>query len=319
MRDVFAEFSKLHIERLPKNIFNMIATPGGNPLGQSELTRRVSPGTLAPMADRHLPKGPQRIVCLTEEPTEILYALGEGERVVGISAYTVRPPEARRDKPVVSAFVGGHLEKVSALKPDLVIGFSDVQADWARDLIAAGLPVLILNQRSIQEILGVIVDLGSLVGARERAMQLASDYLQRLESVEAETSALGTRPRVYFEEWDDPMICGIRWVSELIAVAGGRDVFADRASSSLARGRFVSASEVAQADPELILASWCGKPLDRPALMGRPEFKQVDAIVNDRVSEVPAEIILQPGPASLTDGLDFLVREIGSVRRGEGS
>jgi len=319
MRDVFAEFSKLHIERLPKNIFNMIATPGGNPLGQSELTRRVSPGTLAPMADRHLPKGPQRIVCLTEEPTEILYALGEGERVVGISAYTVRPPEARRDKPVVSAFVGGHLEKVSALKPDLVIGFSDVQADWARDLIAAGLPVLILNQRSIQEILGVIIDLGSLVGARERAMKLASDYLQRLESVEAETSALGTRPRVYFEEWDDPMICGIRWVSELIAVAGGRDVFADRASSSLARGRFVSASEVAQADPELILASWCGKPLDRPALMGRPEFKQVDAIVNDRVSEVPAEIILQPGPASLTDGLDFLVREIGSVRRGEGS
>lgn len=297
----------------------MIATPGGNPLGQSELTRRVSPGTLAPMADRHLPKGPQRIVCLTEEPTEILYALGEGERVVGISAYTVRPPEARRDKPVVSAFVGGHLEKVSALKPDLVIGFSDVQADWARDLIAAGLPVLILNQRSIQEILGVIIDLGSLVGARERAMKLASDYLQRLESVEAETSALGTRPRVYFEEWDDPMICGIRWVSELIAVAGGRDVFADRASSSLARGRFVSASEVAQADPELILASWCGKPLDRPALMGRPEFKQVDAIVNDRVSEVPAEIILQPGPASLTDGLDFLVREIGSVRRSEGS
>jgi len=271
------------------------------------------------MADRHLPKGPQRIVCLTEEPTEILYALGEGERVVGISAYTVRPPEARRDKPVVSAFVGGHLEKVSALKPDLVIGFSDVQADWARDLIAAGLPVLILNQRSIQEILGVIIDLGSLVGARERAMKLASDYLQRLESVEAETSALGTRPRVYFEEWDDPMICGIRWVSELIAVAGGRDVFADRASSSLARGRFVSASEVAQADPELILASWCGKPLDRPALMGRPEFKQVDAIVNDRVSEVPAEIILQPGPASLTDGLDFLVREIGSVRRSEGS
>jgi len=316
---VFAEFSKLHIERLPKNIFNMIATPGGNPLGQSELTRRVSPGTLAPMADRHLPKGPQRIVCLTEEPTEILYALGEGERVVGISAYTVRPPEARRDKPVVSAFVGGHLEKVSALKPDLVIGFSDVQADWARDLIAAGLPVLILNQRSIQEILGVIIDLGSLVGARERAMKLASDYLQRLESVEAETSALGTRPRVYFEEWDDPMICGIRWVSELIAVAGGRDVFADRASSSLAKGRFVSASEVAQADPELILASWCGKPLDRPALMGRPEFKQVDAIVNDRVSEVPAEIILQPGPASLTDGLDFLVREIGSVRRSEGS
>ena len=295
----------------------MIATPPGKPLGQSELTRRASPGTLAPMADRHLPKGPQRIVCLTEEPTEILYALGEGERVVGISAYTVRPPEARRDKPVVSAFVGGHLEKVSALKPDLVIGFSDVQADWARDLIAAGLPVLILNQRSIQEILGVIVDLGSLVGARERAMKLASDYLQRLESIEAETSVLGARPRVYFEEWDDPMICGIRWVSELIAVAGGRDVFADRASSSLAKGRFVSASEVAQADPELILASWCGKPLDRPALMGRPEFKQVDAIVNDRVSEVPAEIILQPGPASLTDGLDFLVREIGSVRRGE--
>ena len=271
------------------------------------------------MPSRHLPQGPQRIVCLTEEPTEILYTLGEGERVVGISAYTVRPPAARRDKPVVSAFVGGHLEKVSALKPDLVIGFSDVQADWARDLIAAGLPVLILNQRSIQEILGVIVDLGSLVGARERAVNLASDYLQRLESIEARTSALGARPRVYFEEWDEPMICGIRWVSELIAVAGGRDVFSDRAGSSLAKGRFVNADEVARANPELILASWCGKPLDRPALMGRPEFKQVDAIVNNRVSEVPAEIILQPGPACLTDGLDFLVREIEFVARDERS
>ena len=262
------------------------------------------------MASRHLPQGPQRIVCLTEEPTEIFYPLGEGERVVGISAYTVRPPAARRDKPIVSAFVGGHLEKVSALKPDLVIGFSDVQADWARELIASGLPVLILNQRSIQEILEVIVDLGALVGVRERALDLAKGYIERLESIEAQTAGRGVRPRVYFEEWDEPMICGIRWVSELIAVAGGSDIFAEKAIAPLAKGRFVTADLVAKANPELILASWCGKPLDRRGLMQRKGLAGVSAIVNERVVEVPAEIILQPGPACLTDGLDFLVREI---------
>jgi iron complex transport system substrate-binding protein len=267
------------------------------------------------MASLHLPRGPQRIVCLTEEPTEILYALGEQERIVGISAYTVRPSEARRDKPVVSAFVGGHLGKISALEPDLVIGFSDVQADWARDLIAAGHAVLILNQRSIQEILDVVVDLGALVDARPRALELVAGYAARLEEIGNRAASRGTRPRVYFEEWDEPTICGIRWVSELIAIAGGEDIFADKAAGSLARERFVDAGQIAERNPELILASWCGKPLDRHALMTREGLEEVDAVVHDRVTEVPAEIILQPGPACLTDGLDFLVREIESVAR----
>jgi len=254
--------------------------------------------------------GPRRIVCLTEEPTEILYRLGEGERVVGISAYTVRPPEARRDKPVVSAFVGGSVEKISALNPDLVVGFSDIQADLARKLIAANLPVLIFNQRSVQEILDVIVDLGSLVGVRARAEELASGYVTRLEAVRRESERRTRRPRVYFEEWDDPMICGIQWVSELIEIAGGVDVFADRAPGKHAVDRTVSEEEVASAAPELMLASWCGKPLDRAAVLKRAGLAAAPFIVNDRICEVPAELILQPGPACLTDGLDTLVRLI---------
>jgi iron complex transport system substrate-binding protein len=258
----------------------------------------------------HVPSGPRRIVCLTEEPTEILYRLGEGERVVGISAYTVRPPEARRDKPVVSAFIGGSVEKIRALEPDLVVGFSDIQAELARDLIAANLQVLIFNQRSIQEILGVIVDLGSLVGARERALALCAGYVRRLEEVAEASARRGRRPRVYFEEWDEPMITGIRWVSELIEIAGGTDVFAERSRGKLARERMVDAALVAEAAPELILASWCGKPFDREALLARPGLEQVPAVRRGRVAEVPAEIILQPGPACLTDGLDRLVQEI---------
>lgn len=252
------------------------------------------------------PEGPQRIVCLTEEPTEILYALGEGDRVVGISAWTVRPPEASRDKPVVSAFVGGSVKKIAALKPDLVVGFSDVQAELARKLIAANLPVLIFNQRSIQEILEVVVSLGSLVGARDRAHALVASYVERIERVRERAAARGHMPRVYFEEWDDPMICGIRWVSELIEIAGGMDVFRERAHGRDAKARQVTAEEVARAAPDVILASWCGKPLDREALLTRPGLGDVPAIRAQRVHEIPAEIILQPGPASLTDGLDHL-------------
>jgi iron complex transport system substrate-binding protein len=261
-------------------------------------------------SDLSVPTGPRRIVCLTEEPTEILYRLGEGDRVVGISAYTVRPPEARRDKPVVSAFVGGSVEKISALEPDLVIGFSDIQADLARDLIAANLDVLIFNQRSVQEILGVIVDLGSLVGARERAQAFAGECVRHLDAVAARAARRDRRPRIYFEEWDDPMICGIRWVSELIGVAGGEDVFAERARGAGARDRIVDAAAVAAAAPDLILASWCGKPFDRDALLARPGLASVPAVRDRRVREIPAEIILQPGPACLTDGVDALVRAI---------
>ena len=260
--------------------------------------------------------GPRRIVCLTEEPTEILYLLGEGDRVVGISAYTVRPPEARREKPVVSAFVGGSVERIRALEPDLVIGFSDVQAGLARDLIAANLPVVIFNQRSIQEILDVIVAIGALVGRRDAAFELASGYAAKLERARARAAHRRQRPRVYFEEWDEPMICGIHWVSELIEAAGGIDVFAERARGKGARERRVTVEEVAARGPDVILASWCGKAVDRDAIERRPGFASVPAVRSGRIHEIPSEIILQPGPACLTDGLDRL-EEVLAAEAGE--
>lgn len=254
----------------------------------------------------HLPRGPQRIVCLTEESTETLYLLGEQERIVGISAYTVRPPEAKRDKPVVSAFVGGSVEKICALKPDLVIGFSDIQAELAKDLIAANLSVLIFNQRSLQEIFDVIDALGRLVHRQEAATALIQKCQAHLDQVAAQSAQRVAKPRVYFEEWDDPMITGIRWVSELIAIAGGDDIFAERSEGKLAKERFVSTAEVEAADPEVVFASWCGKPFDRRAFEKRANFRKLSAVKNRRIVEVPAEIILQPGPAAVTAGLDFL-------------
>ena len=252
-------------------------------------------------------RGPRRIVCLTEEPTEILYALGEQDRIVGISAFTERPPEARRDKPVVSAFIGGSVKKIRALEPDLVIGFSDIQAELAKQLILENLQVLIFNQRSIQQILDVIVDLGRIVNRGAAAEALAAGYVERLERAAERAAQRAWRPRVYFEEWDEPMISAIRWVSELIAIAGGRDVFEARSHGKLARERFVSAEEVLAENPEVVLASWCGKPFERPAFENRPGFAALEAVRRGRVHEVPAELILQPGPACLTDGLDFLL------------
>jgi iron complex transport system substrate-binding protein len=255
-----------------------------------------------------VPNGPQRIVCLTEEPTEILYALGEGHRVVGISAYTVRPPEARQEKPVVSAFLDGSLKKIAALDPDLVIGFSDIQAKLAAKLIAAHLPVLIFNQRSLQEILDVIVDVGSLVGQRTRAQELVSGYITRMEQVQSESEQQAHRPSVYFEEWHDPMITGIRWVHELIEIAGGKDVFAEKAQAEGASDRIVSIDEVLATEAEIMLASWCGEPFDRAHLDQREGFGALPAVRDNRIYEIPSEIILQPGPACLTDGLEALVR-----------
>lgn len=252
------------------------------------------------------PRGPERIVCLTEEPTEILYRLGQADRIVGISAYTVRPPEAKRDKPVVSAFVGGSVPKIVALEPDLVIGFSDIQANLARDLVAANLQVLIFNQRSIQEILDVIVDLGSLVNCRTSAAQMVDDYTARIDAAFERGQQRGFRPRVYFEEWDDPMICGIQWVSELIEIAGGKDIFRERARGKLAKDRFVDEAQVRDHDPELMLASWCGKALDAPSVYARKTMGEVAALRDRKLVEIPAEIILQPGPACLTDGLERL-------------
>lgn len=254
---------------------------------------------------RNLPRGPHRIVCLTEETTEWLWALGEQDRIVGVTAYTVRPPEAKATKPVVSAFVGGSIERIAALRPDLVVGFSDVQAEYARSLISAGLPVLIFNQRSIDDILEVLQALAQLVGAAERGRDLIGQYVRRLDAASDRATKRAGRPRVYFEEWDDPMISAIRWVSELIAIVGGHNVFEVESHSAASRGRVVTVEAVRAADPEVVLASWCGKPLDARALCDRlgPD---VSAVRAGRVHEVPAEIILQPGPACLTDGLDAL-------------
>lgn len=255
----------------------------------------------------------QRIVCLTEEPTEILYLLGEGRRVVGISAYTQRPPEARRDKPVVSAFLDGSVQKIQELEPDLVIGFSDIQAKLASELIAAGLQVVIFNQRSLAEILEVVVSIGRLVGAEERARALAADLQARLDGAAARSASLPHRPRVYFEEWPDPAISGIRWVSELIALAGGEDVFAERSGGAMARDRFVSPQEIVAADPEVVIASWCGKPFDREVFLAREGLAGINAVRRNEVHEMDPAIILQPGPASILAGLPELERLIGSA------
>ncbi len=253
-----------------------------------------------------VPEGPRRIVCLTEEPTEILYLLGESDRIVGISAYTERPPEAKLSKPIVSAFVGGSVQKIKALKPDLIIGFSDVQAMLAGKLIKANLPVLIFNQRSVQEILDVIMAIGCLVQRQAEATALVATYIKRIQSMRLRNTQLKQRPKVYFEEWNDPMITGIQWVSELIEIAGGEDVFASQSMGQASKDRFVSVEDVRAAEPDIMLASWCGKPFDRDETLRRFKGLSIPALEGDRIYEVPSSIILQPGPASLTAGLDFL-------------
>lgn len=254
---------------------------------------------------------PERIVCLVEEPTEILYALGEDHRIVGISAYTVRPARAAQEKPVVSAFIGGSIDKIRALKPDLIIGFSDIQADLARDLIKHHEQVIVYNQRSIQDILDVVISVGRLVGREQGARALAQGYLANLKRAEAETRAMARRPRVYFEEWpDEPTITGIRWVSELVEFAGGEDIFADRAGGKGAKDRVVSHEEVIAARPDIIIGSWCGKPVDKEQISGRPGYESVPAVRAGAIYEIDSSLILQPGPACLTDGLAELERII---------
>ena len=250
--------------------------------------------------------GPRRIVCLTEETTETLYLLGEEERIVGVSGYTVRPPEARRTKPRVSAFTHANLPKILALRPDLVLAFSDLQAEVTAGLVRAGLEVHVFNQRDIAGILTMIRSLGALVGVRRRAGALAARLGRRVTAAARRGRALARRPRVYFEEWDDPMISGIGWVSELIAAAGGVDCFADRARGVTARERFVTPEEVVARDPELVLASWCGKKFRPEKFEARPGFAAITAVRRGALFELEASVILQPGPAALTDGLDRL-------------
>lgn len=255
------------------------------------------------------PNYPQRIVCLTEEPTETLYLLGEGERVVGVSGYTVRPPEARL-KPKVSAFTSAKFEKIYALKPDLVIGFSDLQADIARELIAHGITVITFNQRSIAEILQMILMLGGLIGCAEKAERLVEQYRRELEAAAREAATFPQRPKVFFEEWKEPLISGIRWVEELIEVAGGEPIFPELRQEGLAKNRIVEPAAVVERNPDLIIASWCGKKMQPEFIRQRPGWEQIAAVRHNRIYEIKSAYILQPGPAALTEGLAQLRRHI---------
>jgi iron complex transport system substrate-binding protein len=250
-------------------------------------------------------KYPSRIVCLTEETTETLYLLGEGDRVVGISGYTVRPPEARA-KPKVSAFINARFEKIEALRPDLILAFSDLQADISAELIRRGYPVVTFNQRSIAEILQMIRIVGSLVGRAAEADALTERLANGLEDIRRQGDALPRRPRTFFEEWDDPLISGICWVDELVEIAGGQPLFPQLRTAALAKHRIVTPDAVAARDPEVIIASWCGKAMKKRTIVERTGWATVAAVRNDHVYEIKSTYILQPGPASLTEGLKQL-------------
>tara|TARA_B100000963_G_C22615071_1_gene666900 strand:+ start:458 stop:1174 length:717 start_codon:yes stop_codon:yes gene_type:complete len=229
--------------------------------------------------------------------------LGEEHRIVGITVYTVRPPEARKKHPIVSAFIDGSVKRICALEPDLIIGFSDIQADFAAKLIKANQQVLIFNQRSIEEILEVILTIGRIVAAEERAQHLVDGYRSSIDEARKKANGIEKRPRVYFEEWDEPAFSAIRWVSELIEIAGGEDIFAEKSHGKLAGEREVQWSDVVDMNPDIILASWCGKPVDVESIRQRPGWDGITAVKNNRIHEIDPSIILQPGPASLTDGL----------------
>ena len=253
----------------------------------------------------------ERIVCLTEETTETLYLLGEDWRIVGISGFTVRPPRARREKPRVSAFTSARIDRIVALRPDLVLGFSDLQADIAAALVRAGVAVHVFNQRSVAGILTMVRTLGGLIGCEASAAALAARLEQGLEQTRAAAAALPRRPRVYFEEWDEPQISAIRWVSELIEIAGGEDCFPELAREPLGRGRIIAdPMEVPRRGPDIILGSWCGKKFRPDRVAARPGWAAVPAVRDGELFEVKSSLILQPGPAALTDGVRAIARII---------
>ena len=245
---------------------------------------------------------PTRIVCLTEETTETLYLLGQGDRVVGVSGYTVRPPEARL-KPRVSAFINAKFDKIAQLEPDLVLAFSDLQADLCAELARRGMNVVVFNQRSVAEILQMIAMLGGLIGCQQEAEGLADRLSSGLDEIREAGARLPRRRRVFFEEWDEPLISGIRWVEELVSIAGGEPIFPELANGGLAKQRIVDPREVARRDPEVIFASWCGKKVRKAAIRARAGWDAVSAVRHDRIFEIKSTYILQPGPASLTDGV----------------
>lgn len=249
---------------------------------------------------------PERIVCLTEETVETLYLLGEDRRIVGVSGYAIRPKGVRQEKPRVSAFTSADIPKILALEPDLVLTFSDLQADIVADLVRAGVAVMAYNQRDVAGILAMIRHLGAMVGAGDRAEALAAGYESRLAEIAARVNGRA-RPVVYFEEWDEPMISGIHWVSELIEIAGGREAFPALAPQKAAKDRIVTADQVIAAAPDVILASWCGKKVRPEKIAARPGWDVIPAVRDGRITEIKSPLILQPGPAALTDGLEAIL------------
>ena len=249
----------------------------------------------------------QRIVCLTEETVETLYLLGEQDRIVGVSGYAVRPPEVRKEKPRISSFTSADVGKILALEPDLVLAFSDIQGPIIPDLARAGLSVHLFNQRDLAGIFAMIRTLGALIGENEKADALARNLERRIADIAADAKARSDRPRVYFEEWNDPMISGIGWVSELIDIAGGTDIFADLSTKAEAKDRIVTSEAVIERAPDIVLASWCGKKVKLDSFKAREGWSDIPAIRNDRIVEIKSPLILQPGPAALTDGLDAIL------------
>jgi iron complex transport system substrate-binding protein len=262
------------------------------------------------------PPYPRRVVCMTEETTEVLYRIGAGDLVVGVSGFTVRPPEARK-KPRVSSFLDANFERILDLKPDLVLGFSDLQADIGRELCKRGVPVYLFNQRSIAEVLQSVRLTGALVGRAEDAARLADELTANLERHAEAADRLPRRPRIFFEEWHEPLISGIRWVSELVEVVGGEDVCRESRASHGAKGRIFEPEEVARRNPDAVIASWCGRKAKREKIVSRPGWAEVTAVVEDQLYEVKSSLILQPGPAALSDGVAHLARIVAAVARGE--
>ena len=251
--------------------------------------------------------GPQRIVCLTEEPTEWLYLLGQERRIVGISGYTVRPPRAREEKPKVSAYLSAKIDKIVDLRPDCVIGFSDLQADIASQLVKKGIQVTIFNQRSVAEIFSMMYQLAAMVGQAGRGRALIQAMQQRLLAIEQAASALKRRPRVFFEEWHDPHISCIAWVSELVGIAGGDDCFPELAKEPMGKGRIIADGlDIVRRAPDIIFGSWCGKKFRPELVAARPGWENVPAVKNHQLFEIKSSEILQPGPAALTDGVEKL-------------
>jgi iron complex transport system substrate-binding protein len=263
--------------------------------------------------------GPERIVCLTEETTEWLYLLGEEARIVGISGYTVRPRRAREEKPKVSAFISAKIDKILALRPDCVFGFSDLQADIASELIRKGVQVTVFNQRSVEEIFSVLYQVAAMVGQPQRGLDLLEGMRARLLEIEAVGRALPRRPRIYFEEWDEPHISAIRWVSELARIAGGDDCFAELAAMPLGKDRIIAdGNEIVRRNPDIVIGSWCGKKFRPEKVAARPGWEGVNAVKNGQLFEIKSADILQPGPAALTDGVEQLHRIVMDWSRANG-